>query len=926
MAAFGVPVSHEDDALRAARAALDIRAGIAALDEQLVREHGVGLEVRIAFETGEVVATPTDARQRLVTGEAVGVAAKLEQSAADGEIVVGELAARLIDHTAVLESLGELEIKGRREPVRAYRLVELAPVSPAFESRAEAPLQGRKKELAALRRSLKRAVDGGSVRLALMVGSPGVGKSRLAAELARRTRGVTTLWGRCLSYGEGITYWPLREAIREASAEEERDAVLAALEAETPPPAPEIALLFRRLCETLARERPLVLVFDDLHWAEPTFLELLELVAERGEGPILVVCLARDELLEERPDYLEGRDNVDRIVLDPLSREETDALLDGLGGTILESDQRRRIVDAAEGNPFFLEQLLALAVEGGLAERELPATVQALLAARLDRLGPGERAVLERGAVVGKDFSAEDVTALLDPEAAPTADAHLRTLSARGFVRPRGEEAFSFRHILVREAVYRAAPKRLRAELHERYADRLDQTSPDLPELDEFVGYHLEQAYRMWRELGESDRRTEQVAADAGHRLGAAGVRALKRGDMPATVSLLGRATTLLPTGASIRRELQCELGIGLRATGDASAAEAVLSEAIRAAKAGEDHRMELRARIENEYIRLPQSGSSADTLLDATTEGIPVFAVAGDHRSLGRAWLLTGFVQGGRRCHYRVAVQATERALLEYKASGWPVSTCVGELAYALYNGPTAVPRALDRCQQLLKREISDRAGRANVDVFVAGLQALIGDFEQARILLDASQKTFEDLVHRPSAANYHAAVLAEVELLAGDRAAAEHVLREVCAELESLGDFSHLASRASDLADILYLHGLYEEADGWLELAEQHSSSDDVDARMRWLPVRAKIAARRGHLEVAEALALDAVHLAETSDALNRQGKVQLDLGEVLTVAGRVDEARAAFDVAVKRFEEKGNTVSAAHARTLISDRALV
>ncbi|HEU0245523.1 MAG TPA: BTAD domain-containing putative transcriptional regulator, partial [Gaiellaceae bacterium] len=173
MAAFGIPLSHEDDALRAARAALEIRVGISALNEQLVREHGVGLEVRIGIESGEVVATPTDARQRLVTGEAVGVAAKLEQAAAPNEIVVGELAGRLIDHAARLEPLAPLEIRGKREPVQAFRLLEITPVAPAFQRRLDAPLVGRKRELAALRRSLKRAVDGSAARVAVAVGPPG---------------------------------------------------------------------------------------------------------------------------------------------------------------------------------------------------------------------------------------------------------------------------------------------------------------------------------------------------------------------------------------------------------------------------------------------------------------------------------------------------------------------------------------------------------------------------------------------------------------------------------------------------------------------------------------------------------------------------------------------------------------------------------
>ena len=427
MAAFGIPISHEDDALRAARAALDIRVGIAALNEQLVQQHGVGLEVRIGIETGEVVATPTDARQRLVTGEAVGIAAKLEAGGRRGRDR-RRRARRAADRPRRRARAARRGSRSRASasPCARTGCSTLSPTAPAFgqpSGRTARRSQARARRAAQSRSSAR--VDGAAVRVAVVVGSPGVGKSRLAAELTRRAKGVTTLWGRCLSYGDGITYWPLREALAQAAESEERDAVLAALDAETPPPAPEIAWLFRRFCEASARERPLVLVFDDVHWAEPTFLELVEHLADKGKGPISVVCLAREELLEDRPTFLDGRANADRIVLDALSADETDALLDGLGGTILESDQRARIVETAEGNPLFLEQLLALALEGGLTERALPETIQALLAARLDRLGPGERAVLERGAVVGKEFTADDVVALLDPDAVPTADTHL---------------------------------------------------------------------------------------------------------------------------------------------------------------------------------------------------------------------------------------------------------------------------------------------------------------------------------------------------------------------------------------------------------------------------------------------------------------------------------------------------------------------
>ncbi len=921
LAAFGVPISHEDDALRAARGALDIRAGIAALAEQLTQEHGLGLEVRIGLETGEVVAMETGAR--LVSGEAVGVAARLEEAAAAGEIVVGQVTGRLVDHAAELESLGEIAIKGRREPVSAYRLVALSAVAPAFETRLDASLVGRERELTALREQLKLAVADGSLHASVVLGPPGVGKSRLVAELARAAKGVTVLGGRCLSYGDGITYWPLREVVGQAAASEERDAVLAGLAADPPPPAAEIALLFRRLCERLAGQRPLVLVFDDLHWAEPTLLALIEQLADGGAGPILLVCLGRDELLEGHPAFLADREHVVRIELDALTPEETAALLNGLGGAFLESDQRARIVEAADGNPFFLEQLLALSLEGGgVGERGLPETIQALLAARLDRLGPGERAVLERGAVVGKEFTAEDVAVLLDPHAAPTADAHLSTLAARGFVRP-DDGAFAFRHVLVQEAAYRATPKRLRAELHERYADRLDAVASDIADLDEFVGYHLEQAQRLLGELGESDRRTARLAQDGGRRLGEAGLRAWKRNDTHATVNLLQRAIVLLPQDERRHRELRCELGIALRAAGDAAGAESMLAETMRDCREAGDRPLEMRALVEHAFVQvLHQSGMPASVLLDATDEAIPVLESVGDDRALGRAWLLAGFAHGGHGGRYGRWEESAERALVHYRRAGWSTSTCLGELAAALYFGPTPVPDALARCERLLADEVTDRLGHANVLVFTGGLVSQLGRFDEARDLVGAAGSIYAELGHRPALAAYTASVLADLELLAGEAGRAELMLREVCAELEHERDFGHLASRAGDLAEALYVQGLLDDADAWTRVAETHAAVDDFGAQVRWRLVRAKVAGRRGELEPAERLAREAVELSEASDGLNRLAKVQRDAAEIAELAGRTAEAAAALSRALELYEQKGNLVGAAQVRRLQTD----
>ena len=919
MAAFGIPISHEDDALRAARAALEARAGVAALAEELARVHGLELEVRIGLAAGEVVAAATEARQRFVAGDAVGVAARLEQSAEPGEIVVGDIVARLIDHAARLEPLGMLEAKSRKAPVQMFRLVELEPVAPAFERRLDAALVGRKRELAALRRSLKRAVDGSTARVAIVTAPPGVGKSRLVSEFTRRAKGITVLAGRCLSYGDGITYWPLREIIAAAPESDERAAILDGLEGETPPPAPELALLFRRFCEATAREVPLVLVLDDIHWAEPTLLELVEHLADKGESSILVVCVAREELAEAHPGFLAERRNVDRVELGALSAEEADALLDGLGGGVLESDQRARVIASAEGNPLFLEQLLALALEGGLTESRVPETIQALLAARLDRLGPGERAVLERGAVVGKEFSGDDVIALLDPDAVATAQSHLDSLVARGFIRPRGDSRFAFRHVLLQDAVYRAAPKRLRAELHEKFADRLDDTAPDLPELDEFAGYHLERAYRLRTELGESDRHAHRLAEDAGRRLGDAGYRAMKRGDVHAGDTLLRRAIALLPAGTA-RSALLCELGIVLNGAGRPDEAIAVLEGVIGHAEASADRVVELRARLELEYVRIPRtSGADGESLLDVAALAIPAFEAAGNERWLGRALLLTGWIHGGRRGQHALRLELAERALVLYDRASWPTSTPAGEVANALYYGPTPVPDAIERCRTLLEEESRDRYGRANIEVFLGGLVAQAGDFAEADALIASARATYEEFGHLATIAMTSSAVRGDVELLAGESADAEATLRPHCHDLQRSGAFSHLASRAGDLAEALYRQGAFDEADDWVALARRHSSADDLDARIIWMPVLGKLAARRGQIEEAIAIATEAAGLAETTDGLNRRAIVQVDLGEVLQVAGRQPDATTALEHAEELFVAKGNVVGANRARAL-------
>jgi tetratricopeptide (TPR) repeat protein len=329
---------------------------------------------------------------------------------------------------------------------------------------------------------------------------------------------------------------------------------------------------------------------------------------------------------------------------------------------------------------------------------------------------------------------------------------------------------------------------------------------------------------------------------------------------------------------------------------------------------------------MESAYVRITLLSETGDELLDVAATAIPVFDAAGDHRSLGRALLLAGWVEGGRRGHHQLRLTAAERALGHYRRSTWPLSTPVGEIANALYFGPASAPEAIERCETLIRDEDLDRYGRANVEVYLGGLVAYTGDFDHARSLIAAAGAAYDELGQRASAATFSGAILGEVELLVGDAVAAEAIFRWLCNDLQQAQAFSHLASRAGDLAETLYVLGRLDEAAQWAGVAERHSALDDVDALVLWMPVRAKIIARAGPLEQAVALAHEAVQLAETSDALNRHAKAQRDLGEVLSLAGRAAAARTAYGAALELYEAKGNVVEAGRMRSMLNDVALV
>ena len=925
MAVFGIPRAHEDDALRAIRAASEIQNAVERL----------GLEVRTGVNTGEVVAAPGET---LVTGDAVNVAARLEQAAAAGEVLIGEGTRVLAGDAIRSDAVERLRLKGKAEPVPAYRLVEVLPDAPAFTRPIGAPFVGRLEELTTLELALGRAIRDRSPQLATIVGPPGIGKSRLARELVQRAD-ARVLVGRCLSYGEGITYWPLAEIVSQlggvrSTLEGEAEGELAASRIDAALAASaevasseEIAWGFRRLFEALARRRPLIIVVDDIHWAEPTLLDLIEYVsAFASDAPLLLLCMARPDLFEVSPTWATPKPNATILTLEPLEKEQTEALIDELRG--LPGGTRGRIVEAAEGNPLFVEQLVAMQAETEEGELTIPPTIQALLATRIDRLDPDERAVIERASIEGRMFHRGSIAALLPEDARPGVGGHLMTLVRKELIRPDtaifpGDDGFRFGHILIRDAAYDSMPKRTRADMHERFAGWLENVAgPRASDYEEILAHHLEQSHRYRAELGDIDEHHRRIGERAGDLLAVSGRRALSRGDLPAAVNLIERAIGLLPASDRRRAELLVDLGIAASDAGEYSRAEAALIEAIEWSVAAPDERIGAHATLVRLRLRLLTDPEiDVDDAERTAIEALAALETSGDHLGSARAWIVLASTRN-MRLRIMARAEALERAAEEAHLAGARREEleALYYLASTPVHGPMRVEEALRSLDELLDRSGRDRMVESSVLYSVGRLEAMRGRFDVARRAAARSVAILEDLGQRPQAESSRGEDFGYIETLAGDLAAAERELRRACEALREMGETGIFSTLVAELALVLCEMGRLDEAEPFIEESRAAAATEDALSQARWRIAMARMLAGRSSPEQAVALARQAVAQLEPTDIIDVRADTQVQLARVLLEAGQGSDAARALERALDLYERKGNVVAADRAHKML------
>jgi DNA-binding SARP family transcriptional activator len=918
---FGLETINEDDALRALEAAVELRASIEALQSDA--------QLHIGVDTGEVVIEePAD--DLALFGEPLDGAVALSRSAQDGAVLLSESTRRLAPDA----------IRVAPVDARTWRLDGVIPNAPAVLRRHSAPMVGREDEIDAVLAAFRRTTRTRRARMQTVIGEAGLGKSRLAQEFrARVADGATVLVAYCRAYGAGGSLWPLGEAVAELAGGTTREAIrrlvgdaeegdritdlaMAGLGLADPVADTEaVPWAVRRLLATLAERRPLVLIVEDVHAAERDLLEQLQhLVEWLTTVPLFVLCLGRPEFLDTRGEWIGVKAAAPDIVLERLEPDAAAELLDHLIGEHDVELPRDQILGAAEGNPLFIEQIYALRREQPAAERAIPETIYALLAARLSRLSPGQTVVIQHAAVIGRRFLADAVVELVPAGLRASAVQHLRELVHLGLITPdrnplSGEELLRFEHILIRDESYRTLTKEERGRLHELHANALERRPRASGEnLDETIGFHLEQAVGYRRELGPLDAEGRELATRAGERLGAAGRRSLARGHSIAATGLLERAVALLAQPEQVRPEILLALGSAQCDLGDWLQAGGTLRAAFDAAHAAKLRTLEAHAMVALSHQHLFAHAEPDLTAMRRTADtAIAIFAREHDDAGLARAWNHIGVLHWAS-----LDIEGVEDALsraLDH-ANAIDDAGARGE-AYNTYLraavvGPCTVAEGIRRCEQVRVNAGDLAATGAVADATQAVFEAMRADLERARTLYQGARARLEefDLTARLAGLQIYAAM---VELIAGDPAVVEQGLARACAKLEAIGESGRLATAVAVLARVRERLGAHEDALRLTQRSEDLSYAYDTASHILWSGTRARLLAHAGELAEAERYARMSVRIARRASAVYLTAGALTDLAQVLEAAGDREGAAVALDEAIALHEAKQNVASA-------------
>ncbi|MGH3136926.1 MAG: ATP-binding protein [Gaiellaceae bacterium] len=881
LAAFGVPQAHEDDAQRATRAALAMRQSVVDL----------GLQARIGIEAGELVVE--DAESTFATGEAVNLAARLQQAARPGEILVGPTAYRLAAGSLVVEDAGPLELKGMDAPLRAWRVVDMLE-GPARPLGPRAPLVGRASELELLENTFARSLRDRRAHLFTIYGEPGVGKSRLAREFLDGVERASCLIGRALPYGEGVTYWPLAEMVKAAAGISDDDpleeafeklreccaedsiadvlglaaGLMEALDGERS--QQEIAWAAREVMERIADVQPLILLFEDIHWAEAPLLDLVEHLADFVRAPLLIVCLARPELLDTRPGWGGGRVRSTAIELEPLSEEESELLVEkllaqlaGMSGE-MPAALPREALERTEGNPLFVEETIRMLVESGSgngSSDRIPDTLQALIAARIDHLAPAAKTLLQRGSVVGRIFwrgalehlspDVEGIEALLDD------------LLQREFLlrEPRssisGETAYRFKHLLIREVAYAGMAKLSRAQYHARFAEWLAERTGE--ELVEIRAYHLDQAVEFLVELEGAA--PEELAQETAGALVKAAKRAIAREAYVNARKLGLRALELRPTLSA--RYVAARAAWRLQ---DFAAIQIEMEKVRDQARELDEPVVEALALTALGEAALKRDGDAgrAKALVD---EALEILAGRDDPVAEFDA-LHTRAIIGGWHADMDEVVLYMERAYaLAMDAGRKDLQTIAAQVLAQTH----IVRLELDEAELLLTRalELAGESGSVRARV---GATLSYGWFLSVKGELDAAETVYEEVRQTAVELGVEPGIasalfrLGEVAWRRGDYKRAEKSFREALRITSTRGDRGFLPDLQAALAETLAALGKIEEAERLSLEVEAVRRPDDPHFGVTVATMQAAIRAAQGQDEEAERLYRSA--LAETTN----------------------------------------------------------